>query len=245
MESLALATTSTPRSQHSGSRSKSQLIREWIGKLALNAGQGLDATAIGVYQALWEEGFEDLSYEVLQAAFKKALREGKFWPIKVADIRQHVDCAHEAATHQVAELEWQRMLDLRLRYWAPDMPGGFLRGMPKLSDRVQRAADASGVFKLQDCEPDVLHVWGKKRFVESYVNSEKADKFLLPEGELKNLIAGVAEAKTLPAGDQFSISRERGLDYARRIKGLKIPSSHKRLWSSPEEREAAYKALGI
>lgn len=204
MESLALATISTPRSQHSGSWSKSQLIREWIGKLALNAGQGLDATAIGVYQALWEEGFEDLSYEVLEAAFKKALREGKFWPIKVADIRQHVDCAHEAATNQVAEPEWQCVLDLRLRYWAPDMPGGFLGGMPRLSARVQRAADASGVFKLQDCAPEVLHVWGKKRFIESYINAAKIDQSLLPDGELKNLIAQVAETKALPTTDVFT-----------------------------------------
>ena len=83
MESLPLATTSAPHSQRSDSRSKSQLIREWIAKLALNAGQGLDASTFGVYQALWEEGFEDLSYEVLEAAFKKALREGKFWPVKV------------------------------------------------------------------------------------------------------------------------------------------------------------------
>jgi len=123
------------------------------------------------------------------------------------------------------------------------MPGGFLRGMPKLSARVQSAADASGIFKLQDCEPDVLHVWGKKRFVESYINAEKADKFLLPEGDLKNLIADAAEAKALSPGDAFSIGRERGLTYAQRIKDLEMPPSRKRLWSSPEERGAAYMSL--
>jgi hypothetical protein len=212
-------------------------------KLALNAGQALDATTMSVYQALWEDAFEDLSYSVLEGAFKMTLREAKYWPIKVADIRQHIDRTHEAASAEAAEIEWQRMLDLRRGYWAPDMPSGFLRGMPKLQERVQRAANASGVFKLQDCEPDVLHVWGKRRFIESYIRYGELDQFLLPDGDLKNVLFGVAEKMTLPSPDVFAESRARGLAYAEKIKSAGVAPGRRLLWKSREEREIAYKTL--
>ena len=180
-ESLQLATTSERRSKPSELPSKSQLIREWLAKLAMNAGQALDATALAVYQALWEEGFEDLDYRVLEVAFRKTLRECKFWPVKVADVRERVDRTRETAVSTAADLEWQRVLDLRRLYWNPDMPGGFYRGMPKLSERVDRAARASGIFRLQDCEPDQIHVWARKRFIESYLAwaELEQDQFLL------------------------------------------------------------------
>src|SRR5262250_1479220 len=81
-ESLQLATVCAPRWRHTSERP--QLIREWITKLALNAGQPIDDTAMDVYESIWAEGFADLSNAVLEAAFKKTLRTCKFWPIKVA-----------------------------------------------------------------------------------------------------------------------------------------------------------------
>jgi hypothetical protein len=233
MESQALVKTCEPHSKRSESQSKSGLIRESIAKLALNAGQALDTTALAVYQTLWEEGFEDLPYGVLEAAFRKTLRECKFWPVKIADIREHVDRTKETAVTAAADLEWQRVLDLRRMYWSPDMPGGFSRGMPKLAERVDRAVRASGVFKLQDCEPEALHVWAKKRFIESYlawaeleqeqfIESYLAwaeleqEQFLLPDGELKDLLAGVAETKALPESVSFTNLHARGLAYEQR-----------------------------
>jgi hypothetical protein len=212
----------------------------------MNAGQPIDATAIGVYQALWEEGFEDLSYGVLEPAFKKTLRECKFWPVKVADVREHVSNTEEIAISQAAELEWQRVLDLRRRYFNPDMEGGFSRGMPKLSERVDRAARASGVFTIQNCEPEAIHVWAKKRFIESYVawTELEHDQFLLPDGEIKNLLAGVAKAKQLARSrDEFQAARIAGEEYRERASQVSpappAKSSTTRRW-----RAEAYAALG-
>jgi hypothetical protein len=188
--------------------------------LAVNAGVALDARTQAVYCSLWLEGLGDLPHSVLEAAFKKTLRTCKFWPVKVADIREAVDRTHETAVIEAADLEWQRVLDLRRIYWNPDMPGGFSRGMPKLSDRVASAARAAGVFReVSDAEQ--LHVWGKKRFVESYIAWEKLgrEQFLLPDGELKNLLADCASTKALPPSQvSFEELHERGLRYATQIK---------------------------
>ena len=66
--------------------------------------------------------------------------------------------------------------------------------------------------------------WAKKRFIESdlaWVELEQ-DQFLLPDGELKNLLAGIAETKALPpASVGWNELRSRGLEYA---KTLKAPS---------------------
>jgi hypothetical protein len=39
---------------------------------------------------------------------------------------------------------------------------------------------------------DALHTWAKKRFVESFIafGEREHDQFLLPSGELKELLAG-------------------------------------------------------
>jgi hypothetical protein len=118
-------------------------------------------------------------------------------------------------------MEWERVLECRRLYWNPDMPGGFSSAMPKLSERVQRAARASGVFKLIDCEPEDLHVWAKKKFIESYIAWEQLeqDQFLLPDGEVKNLLAGVAQAKALPSAEvSFEQLHARGLAYSEELK---------------------------
>jgi len=206
-----------------------------------------------VFEAIWQEGFEDLSYSVLEAAFRKALGTCKFWPVKVADIRENVDRVHETAVSEAADLEWQRVLDLRRMYWSPDMPGGFSRGMPKLAERVDRAVRASGVFKLQDCEPEALHVWAKKRFIESYLAwaELEQEQFLLPDGELKDLLAGVAETKALPAPEVcFEDLHKHGLRYSEQIREaaplLAVNRAVAARWSlfgSEEGREIALRAL--
>lgn len=144
----------------------------------------------------------------------------KYWPVKVADIREHIDRTKEAAMQEAADLEWQRVMALRRAYWNPDFPGGFTRGMPTLSERTQAACRAAGVFR-EVSEPDQLHVWGKKRFIESYLAWEalEQDRFLLPDGELKNLLSGLGETKVLPSSEiDFNDLHDRGLRYAEELK---------------------------
>jgi hypothetical protein len=252
MESQLLATTSVPRSTPSEPQSKNVLIREWITKLALNAGAALDAQGLAVYTAIWEEGFSDLPDNVLEAAFRKTLRTCKFWPVKVADVREHIDRTKETALAEAADLEWQRVLDLRRVYWNPDMAGGFSRGMPKLSERVASAARAAGVFR-EVSDPEQLHVWGKKRFIESYLawDALEQDQYLLPDGELKNLLAGCTETKALPAPQvPFNDLHERGLRYAEQIKEAapllavnRAVAARYSIWNSEEERRQAILSL--
>jgi hypothetical protein len=105
------------------------------------------------------------------------------------------------------------------------MPACGIR-LERLSDRVQAACRASGVFR--DFEtPEQLHTWAKKRFIESYLAWEalEEDKFLLPNGELKNLISRCAE-KLLPYSQQnhvpFGALHERGLRYAEQLKSERL-----------------------
>src|SRR5882724_9942148 len=99
--SQALATTSKPHSQPCEEPSKPALIRLWVGKLALNAGQAITPTQMGVFESLWLEGLEDLSYGVLERALRRTLQTCKYWPVKVSDIREHVDRTIQA--HTLAE----------------------------------------------------------------------------------------------------------------------------------------------
>ena len=104
------------------------------------------------------------------------------------------------------------VLDIRRRYWNPDIPGSFDRAVARLSERVRQAARAAGVFRDFDSVAD-LHTWAKKRFVESFTSCGELerDRFLLPEGEIKDLLAGIAEAKMLPApSSDWSECRARG-----------------------------------
>jgi hypothetical protein len=224
MESQALATTCEQRSQHSEQQSKSQLIREWIVKLALNAGQALDADAIGVFTAIWSEGFDDLPYSVLEAAFRKTLRTCKYWPIKVSDVREHVTHAEENAAGEAAEEAWTRVLDIRRRHWNPDIPGPLHRALAGLTERVRQAARAAGVFReftAAEFENGALHTWAKKRFVESFnaYGELEQDRFLLPDGEIKKLLAGFAQAKALPAPrDNWPELRAKSLAYSETLK---------------------------
>ncbi len=221
MENSTLTKLSQPPCADSPSTIDS-LISEWVAKLAINAGAALDAKTQGVYCSLWLEGLGDLSPGVLRAAFQKTLRECAYWPVKVADIRKHVSRAESNATAEAAEQAWERVLECRRVYWSPDLPGGFSRGMPKLSDRVATAARAAGVWR-DFPTTEALQVWAKKVFIESFIawGEAEQDKFLLPDGEIKNLLAGVAETKALRAPEVcFEDLHKRGLQYAEECKVL-------------------------
>lgn len=180
-------------------------------KLAVNAGAALDGKTQAVYCSIWLEGLSDLSPAVLLAAFRKTLRECPYWPVKVADIRKHVSHAVENETDRIAEMAWDELLDIRTRLWNPDIPAPFNRAMRRLSERVRFAARAAGIFRdftASEWESGALHTWAKKKFLESFHSwgESEQDKFLLPEGEVKKLITGYADAmlpeKRLPAPKQ-------------------------------------------
>jgi hypothetical protein len=180
---------------------------------------------------IWVKGVCDLEPEILDVACQRAVRTYKFFPTP-AEIHFLVDKTQEIATAEAAESEWRRVLELRRRFWNPDMRSGFSRGMPKLSDRVQQAANAAGLFR--DVESaEALHVWAKKRFIESFTayGELERDEFLLPAGEIKNILSEVAQKKMLPAAsDDWSECRARGEAYRAQLATQGVPDL------SPEER---------
>ena len=183
----------------SGMPEKSTLIREWLLIFALNAGKVLNPEEIGVYQSLWMKGFADLSYSELESAFVLTLREKKYWPIQVADVREHLERTNHMALIEKADLAWQKALEYRRRFVDFDKPGGLSSQAPRLSGRFASACRASGVLR-EVSDPDDLHKWGKKRFLESYIawTTLEKDSYLLPDGAIKNLLEKAALEKAMP-----------------------------------------------
>ena len=202
--------------------SRKQLIREWIARFALNADKELDARAVGVYESLWLDGFSDLSDSCLVAAFRKTIQSAKFWPVKIADVREHVARAETNATAEAAQKAWERVLEIRRCHWNPDIPGPFNRALAALPERIRQCARASGVFRDVESADD-LHVWAKKRFLESFTAyGERAqDAFLLPDGEIKNLLADFSSVKALPAPTvHVADLHSRGVEYGKELRVL-------------------------
>ena len=169
-------------------------------KLAINAGAALDGKAQKVYADLWCEGLSDLSADQVEAACMKTLRECTYWPVKIADIRKHITHAEETAEALAAEEAWITALDWRRRYWRFDLPGQRASYAPKLPDRIEQSMRAAGVCVDYE-DSDQLHVWAKKRFIEyflAWTEMEKEGKFLLPQGELREMLTSLGQAKALP-----------------------------------------------
>jgi hypothetical protein len=198
------------------------LISEWVVKLAINAGAALDAKTQAVYCSLWLEGLSDLSSGVLQAAFRKTLRECAYWPVKVADIRKHVSHAESNATTEAVEKAWERVLEIRRVHWNPDVPGPFHRALAALPERIRQAARASGVFRDHESQ-EALHVWAKKKFSASFTayGEREQDAFLVSDGEIKKLLTDFSENQALPAPDVcFNDLHRRGVEYGKELRVL-------------------------
>lgn len=169
---------------------------------ALNAGQPLDADALSVYVTLWTEGFADLSNAMLEAAFRKTLATCKFWPVKIADIREQLDQAETKGFELVAETEWQKLLAWVRENVFPDT--GIRRGAPHLPPAVEHAAKtAGGIYFIERCSSEEL-VWCRKNFLAAYGNVHETGQVehLLGAGEAKHILdqlkAGPVERKQLP-----------------------------------------------
>lgn len=154
----------------------------------MNSGQALDATALAVYQAIWEKGFEDLDYRVLEVAFRKTLRECKFWPVKVADVRAHIDQANANGLKLEAEEAWRAWVKHVDRHYHPDL--GWDHQTPPLPAITEHAARAAGgAFWVSTC-PESDIPWATKRFIESYTFTHETGQVqnLLTRGEAKKIL---------------------------------------------------------
>jgi hypothetical protein len=103
---------------------------------------------------LWAEGFSDLTDEVLEAAFRKTLRTAKYWPVKIANVREHVEAAQDSRT----EDEWQNLLEYCRRHVNADLG---MANAPRLPADIDHAARAAGgLYYLESCPTDELQ-WAK------------------------------------------------------------------------------------
>jgi hypothetical protein len=186
-------------------------IRQWLFRFGVEHKED-----IAPRLPLWLEAFDGMDPVILESLFKRALKTCRFFP-KIAEILEPIHKAEETAVPRAAEEAWQHVWDIRRLYYNPDMPQALSWHLGQLSERVQQAARAAGVFR--DFESvEALHTWAKKRFIESFIawGEVEQDKFLLPDGEIKNLLAGVAKLKALPAPSQgWNEPHARGLEYAK------------------------------
>jgi hypothetical protein len=145
------------------------------------------------------ESFGGIDPVTLEALFKKAFRKCKFFP-KVSEILEPLRTVKEAAAPEEASEAWQKVLAIRRDHLNSDFPDYLRRAVSALPERVQRAARAAGAFQ-EFSDLDQLHIWAKKRFIESYLRWEEIEEnqFLLPDGELKNALIDLAQTKALPA----------------------------------------------
>jgi hypothetical protein len=184
--------TSQTETQKRSGRTE-ELIKEWLFRFGIEHKED-----VAPRLPLWLEAFGGMEPEKLQILFVRAIQNIKFFP-KISEILQPCDVASTAYADEQAERAWQKILEYRRRFWNPDMPGGFSSSAPQLSDRMQTAARASGVFRDFDTL-EALHTWAKKAFIESYqrYGELKQDEYLLPPGEIKNLISELARKKSFP-----------------------------------------------
>jgi hypothetical protein len=157
-----------------------------------------------VYVTLWAEGFADLSDAVLEAAFRETLATCKFWPVKIADVREHVESAEECRT----EDDWHAVLEYCQRYVHPDLG---VRG-PKLPPDISHAAAAAGgLFYLESCSEHDL-IFAKERFITDLARQRKSGDVAryLPSSELQRVLEAAAPRFALPRASENLPNRDAG-----------------------------------
>jgi len=186
----------SPSKTQEDSDSASRLIREWLFRFGVN----FEKDVVPVLP-LWLEAFGSMDAHTLESLFRKALKTCKFFP-RVADILEQVEHVQEAATSEAAEIAWKQILDIRRTAYNPDMPQYLDRALVRVSERIRRAARAAGVFREHE-SVEALHVWAKKKFVESFTRWDESGESLnlLPDGEIKDLLTAAAQPKALPGAD--------------------------------------------
>lgn len=91
-----------------------------------------------------------------------------------------------------------------------------------------------------------------KHFIEAYIRygQLRQDEYLLPAGQVRELLDACADRKQLPGEDVYEASRaigesyrERLAEYSAEVRQL-ATNKPGRLWASAEQRKKAYAALG-
>jgi hypothetical protein len=182
MKNQLLPISRSEMPEHSGSTDS--LIREWLFRFGVEHKED-----VAPRLPLWLEAFSGIDSETLEALFKKTLKTCKFFP-KISEILAPLESVKKAALPEEASEAWLQVLSIRRQHFNSDFPQHLVCALESLPERVRRAARASGVFQ-EVSDPDQLHVWAKKRFIESYLAWEEIEesKFLLPNG--KNFIASL------------------------------------------------------
>jgi hypothetical protein len=172
---------------------------------------------------VWTDVFQRANVEPgqIEAAFQKAERVCKFWP-SPADVLGHITTAESNAAEEEAGQKWQRVLDYIRRHYNPDIPP---KNAPSITERTQRAISAAGGLALiADCDPESRQ-WARKRFIEAYVRwgELQQDEYLLPPGEVRDLLAECAASKSV----------ERLLETSKVHKSAHVPNPSEILTSKP------------
>lgn len=169
--------------------SSSAAIRQFLVKAGEVYSRQITEPLVGI----WLEQLGTYSVEKLEPLFRLVFATCKFFPTP-ADVLEPLKKLRESGAPLEAEYKWFQVLDYA-RTTSPD----YVSRPVRIKERTQAAIRAAGGLDwIRDCPEDDLQ-WAKKRFIEAFMSWDMLDKnqFLLPDGELKNLIAGAAE-KLLP-----------------------------------------------
>jgi hypothetical protein len=197
------------RRQNVGRTSK-DVIHDWYLRFATNCGQRPSEAQ----ELLWIDELSDIDPLRLEYAFRAVIRIHVFATIpQIGQIRAQLDGAAQSAAETAAEVKWGKVLEYIRLHFNPDIPpcpACFNRKRcnrhdpprvyPRIGKRTQHAIDAAGGLTfLADCDRQDLP-WARKRFIEAYLRYGELEQsqFLLPDGELKESIAALAERKELP-----------------------------------------------
>ena len=188
----SLATISRDTTSKQPDSRSTEAIRQFLVKAGEVYRQPITVALISI----WIEELDGYPVEKLAGMFRHVLRTwkpeyGRTFPTP-ADVLAPLE--NSPALQTEADLKWQQVLDVIRVYWSPDLPGGFSRGAPRLTERTATAIRAAGGFAwIADCPRDAL-VWAKKAFCESYMAWEtlQRDQYLLPDGSpVKALLSQV------------------------------------------------------
>lgn len=145
---------------------------------------------------IWNEEFGKYPVFMLQTMFSGVLKRCKFFPTP-ADVFDMKEKVEKATSTLTAEQKWQQVLEYCRKFIRPDLAPD--PTAPRIGERTMTAIRAAGgLIRIEGCSEDDL-VWAKKAFIETYAAWEilQKDQYLIPDGELKEAIAGVAKMREL------------------------------------------------
>lgn len=146
---------------------------------------------------LWGEVFNraQITDAQIDAAFDEAERRLRFWPTP-AEVLGFILIAEKTSSEEKAALKWDEVRDYVRNDYHPDLKNHQGRRISEQTGRAIRAA--GGLEHISECTGDDL-VFARKRFIEAYLRLDelRQHEFLLPEGEVKRLLAETAKTMSV------------------------------------------------